>query len=135
MSVDDSDIVDRAVPWRVFLGVGIFIAVLAIIYWFVSYEDAGTTMLVLASCLALFCGVWFYLQDRQRPRAPAGDAAESRHDAPAYLPDASVWPIAVGAGAALALNGLILGWAYAVPGAALLALAVVGFVVQSRRRV
>ena len=132
---NDEGVADRAVPWRVFLGVGIFIAVLAIIYWFVSYEDAGTTMLVLASCLALFCGVWFYLQDRQHPRAPAGDAAESRHDAPAYLPDASVWPIAVGVGAALGLNGLILGWAYSVPGAALLALAVVGFVVQSRRRV
>src|SRR4029079_16710484 len=82
MSADRQAAADRAVPWRVFLGVGVFIAVLAIVYWFVSYEDAGTTMLVLASCLALFCGVWFYLQDGQRPRAPAGDAAESRHDAP-----------------------------------------------------
>jgi hypothetical protein len=125
---------DHAVPWRVFLGVGVFIAVLAIIYWFVSYEDAGTTMLVLASCLALFCGLWFYLQDRKRGVATAG-ATGSRDAEASYLPDTSVWPIAVGAGAALALNGLILGWAFAVPGVALLGLAVVGFVVQSRRRV
>jgi len=134
MSTDRQAAADRAVPWRVFLGVGVFIAVLAIIYWFVSYEDAGTTMLVLASCLALFCGIWFYLQDRRRVVEPTG-GADRRDAAPPYLPDASVWPIAVGVSTALALNGLIIGWAYAVPGAALLALAVVGFVVQSRRRV
>ena len=124
---------DQAVPMRVFLGVGAFIAILAVVYWFVSYEDAGTTMLVLASCLALFCAVWLYLQDRKGRVAPAGDFPGDEQSAP-YLPDASVWPIAVAAGAALALNGLILGWAYAVPGAALLGLAVGGFVLQSRRR-
>jgi len=134
MSTDRQAAADRAVPWRVFVGVGVFIAILAIVYWFVSYEDAGTTMLVLASCLALFCGIWFFLQDRRRAGEPTVD--EERRDAASpYLPDASVWPIAVGVGTALALNGLIIGWAYAVPGVTMLALAVVGFVVQSRRRV
>jgi hypothetical protein len=124
---------DHAVPWRVFAGVGVFIAALAVVYWFVSYEDAGTTMLVLASCLALFCGVWFYLQDRKRPVETASEAATGDAVVP-YLPSASAWPLVVGIGAALTLNGLIVGWAYAVPGAALLGLAMLGFVGQSRRR-
>ena len=122
-----------AVPWRIFVGTGVFIAVLAVVYWLVSYEDAGTTMLVLASCLALFCGFWFYLQDRKRSAGPAEESPQDDTTRP-YLPDASVWPFAVGIGAALTLNGLIIGWPYAVPGAALLALAVTGFVSQSRRR-
>jgi len=103
------------------------------VYWFVSYEDAGTTMLVLASCLALFCGAWLYVQDRARPVATGGESAHGDAAHP-YLPDASVWPFVIGIGAALTLNGLILGWPYAVPGVVLLGLAVVGFVGQSRRR-
>ena len=124
---------DHAVPWRVFAGVGVFIAALAVVYWFVSYEDAGTTMLALASCLALFCGIWLYLQDRKRTVAPAVEVVSPDVTRP-YLPDASVWPLAVGIGATLTLNGLIIGWPYAVPGVAALGLAVVGFVAQSRRR-
>ena len=124
---------DHAVPWRLFAGIGVFIAALAVVYWFVSYEDAGTTMLVLASCLGLFCGTWLYLQDRAR-RVEAGDDSAHGDATRPYLPDASVWPFVIGIGAALTLNGLILGWPYAAPGAALLGLAVVGFVGQSRRR-
>jgi hypothetical protein len=45
-----------------------------------------------------------------------------------------MWPFIVGLGAALALNGFILGWAYAVPGTAVLAIGMLGFIAQSRRR-
>ena len=121
---------DLRVQWQLFLGVAAFIALLAAVYWFVSYEDAGTTMLALSCGLALLFGSWLYLQDRRSAHAP-----ETEEDAPGeYLPASSVWPLGVGVGAALTLNGLILGWGYAVPGAALLALAVAGFVAQSRRR-
>jgi hypothetical protein len=123
---------DLRVQWQLFTAVAGFIALFAIIYWFVSYEDAGTTMLGLASGLALLCGGWLYLQDR-RSTHPSVEHADAHADAE-YLPTASVWPLAVGVGAALTTNGLILGWPYAAPGAALLALALVGFVGQSRRR-
>ena len=33
------------VQWRMFAGIGVFIAVIAVVYWFASYEDAGTVML------------------------------------------------------------------------------------------
>ena len=122
---------DLRVQWQLFGAVAGFIALIAVVYWFASYEDAGTTMLALASGLALLCGGWLYLQDRR-----AADQATSRDVGTHadYLPTASVWPLGIGVGAALTTNGLILGWPYAVPGAALLALAVAGFVAQSRRR-
>jgi hypothetical protein len=164
---------DAAVPWRIFVGIAVFMALIAVVYWFVSYEDAGTVMLALASGLALLFGGWLFLQDRRRPGAvtrpapathpapaptvthpapapagarPAAAPAGAVTDAPGsagapaaatehpYLPEASVWPFVMGLGALVALNGLILSWAYAVPGAALLVFGVVGFVAQGRRR-
>lgn len=125
---------DAQVQWQLFLGVAAFIVLITAVYWFVSYEDAGTTMLALSAGLALLFGGWLYLQDR-RPHAPAADGEHGEHDEHGeYLPTASVWPLAIGVGAALAINGMILGWPYAVPGAAFLALGVAGFVAQSRRR-
>jgi uncharacterized membrane protein HdeD (DUF308 family) len=124
---------DAAVPWRVFLAVGGFVAVLAIVYWFTSYEEAGTALLALASVLSLWCGTYLWLQRRPRPAgADAGSAPAG--DTTAYLPHASVWPFAIGLGAATILNGLVLGIWVIVPGAALMALGIGGFVRQTRRR-
>lgn len=120
---------DLRVQWQLFAAVAAFIALIGLIYWFVSYEDAGTTMLALASGLAALCGGWLYLQERRSAHVPIHD-----DPGPQYLPTASIWPLAIGVGLALTVNGLILGWPYALPGAGLLALAVVGFVAQSRRR-
>jgi cobalamin synthase len=122
---------DAAVPWRVFLVVGGFVAVLAIVYWFTSYEEAGTALLALASVLSLWCGAYLWLQQRPRPDQPGAGAAPAPA---AYLPHASVWPFAIGLGAATILNGLVLGIWVIVPGAALMALGIGGFVRQTRRR-
>jgi hypothetical protein len=122
---------DAKVPWRVFLVIGAFVAVLAIVYWFTAYEDAGTTALALAAVLSLWCGAYLWLQQRPRPEEPLGGPQEP---AAAYLPHASVWPFAIGLGAATVLNGLVLGIWVVVPGAALMALGIGGFIRQTRRR-
>jgi uncharacterized membrane protein YfcA len=118
------------VQWRIFLGMAAFIAVLGAVYWFVSYEDAGTTLLALAAGLALLFGVYLFLQDRRRPERRTGSAPEPHH----YLPEASVWPFGIGFGVFLAFNGLILGPAWTLPGAVLVATSLGGFAAQSRRR-
>jgi hypothetical protein len=132
-----SDRRDATTQWRIFVSMGTFIAVITIVYWFVSYEVAGTTMLALAAALALFCGAFLR---REEGRLEAGGvapteagAAREVDDGP-YLPSASIWPFAIGISAALALNGLVIGWPYAVPGVALLGLGVTGWVGQGRRR-
>jgi uncharacterized membrane protein YfcA len=119
---------DLKVQWRIFLGLAAFIAVIGAIYWFVSYEDAGTTLLALAAGLALMCGGYLFVQDR-RPRPATPEAHE-----PQYLPHESVWPFGIGFGVFLAFNGLILGPAWALPGAVIVATSLGGFVAQSRHR-
>jgi hypothetical protein len=123
---------DRSVPLRVFLAVGGFYLLMAVIYAPISDEWAGTTMLFLAATVATWCAIYLWLQQRPRPDQPT---APGRSGAvTAYLPHASVWPFAIGLGAATILNGLVLGIWVLVPGAALMALGIGGFVRQTRRR-
>ena len=125
---------DRAVPWRVFLAVGAFVLLMGGIYWGTAYEEGGTVMLILAAVLSLWIGGYLWLRTREpaaeRPATGAWVGAEGA----GYLPHASVWPFAIGLGAATVANGLVLGVWLIVPGAALMALGIGGFVRQTRRR-
>jgi len=133
---------DRAVPWRVFLGVGASVLVLGAIYWGTAYEEGGTVMLIVAAVLSLWIAAYLWLRTRG-PAAEPVEVAASRgqptadrqaEEAAHYLPHASVWPFAIGLGAATVANGLVLGVWLIVPGAALMVLGIVGFVRQTRRR-
>ncbi|HEX8804078.1 MAG TPA: cytochrome c oxidase subunit 4, partial [Acidimicrobiales bacterium] len=129
---------DAAVPWRVFAAVGLFGLLLAVVYWFTSYEEAGSALLAVAGVLSLWCGVYLWLQHRPPRAAPADARTAGRPAEPAgtagYLPHASVWPFVIGVGAATVLNGLVLGTWVILPGALLLVLGLGGFVAQTRRR-
>jgi uncharacterized membrane protein YfcA len=120
---------DLRVQWKIFLALAALIALYAVIYWFVSYEDAGTTLLALAAGLALLFGGYLFVQDRK-----AGPAAASPEPEEHYLPESSLWPLGIGVGVFLAFNGLILGLAWTVPGVVLVATSVGGFIRQSRHR-
>ncbi len=141
---------DRKVPWRVFLSIGVFVAVIGLIYWSTAYEESGVVMLLLAGVLSLWIGTYLWLQQRG-PAGPAIEASEAADDATAaagrglpgtgvaevgehYLPHASAWPFAIGLGGATVANGLVLGLWVIVPGVALMALGIGGFVRQTRRR-
>jgi hypothetical protein len=128
---------DRTVPLRLFLAIGTGITLLAVVYAATAYEEAGIVLLFLAAALSLWCGIYLWLQQR-----PAAVEAGADDDALAvaegveahYLPHASVWPFAIGLGAATIANGLALGIWVVVPGAAILAIGIGGWVGQSRRR-
>jgi hypothetical protein len=115
-----------AVQSRIFLGIAVFMAVIGVVYWFASYEPAGTTMLGLSSALAAVCGVYLQVQSEH--------ATTEAHAEEHYLPHSSGWPFGIGVGALLAVNGMIVGFGYAIPGLVVLAIAVVGLISQSRRR-
>jgi hypothetical protein len=134
---DDRDVPptdDRVVSWRIFLGIGVFMAFLAVLYWFTSYEDAGTALLALSGVLALWFGSYLWLQQRRADSALQADIDAEQDGGPLYLPHASAWPFAIGLGAATLANGLVLGIWVVVPGVALLTLGIGGFVHQSRHR-
>jgi hypothetical protein len=125
---------DRTVPWRLFTAVGVLVGVIAAIYWFTAYEDAGSVLLALSAVLATWTGTYLWLQLRQSHRAAGETTAVAEPEAHAYQPHASVWPFAIGLGAATLLNGLVLGIWVVVPGGALMALGVGGFIRQTRHR-
>jgi Cytochrome c oxidase subunit IV len=132
---------DAAIPWRVFLAVGLFVLVMGGIYWGTAYEEGGTVMLILAAVLSLWIGAYLWLRTRASDAARAQpvervepSAADDRGGAAAYLPHASAWPFAIGLGAATVANGLVLGVWVIAPGVALMALGIGGFVRQTRRR-
>ncbi len=141
---------DRKVPLRMFLAIGGGLTVIGVIYWATAYEESGTVMLLIAAVLALWVGIYLWLQQRRRmgpviesqqavgEAIAAEGAGRAGTGAPAglvhYLPHASAWPFAIGLGAATLANGLVLGLWVIVPGAALLALGIGGFVRQTRRR-
>ena len=118
---------DPNFSWKMFAGISVFMGVIGVVYWFASYEPAGTTMLALAAALAGLCGLYLRVESG-RDESAQGDGEEQ------YLPHSSVWPFGIGLGALLAANGAIVGFGFAIPGVVLLMFAVVGFVAQSRRR-
>ncbi|MEO5679334.1 MAG: cytochrome c oxidase subunit 4 [Acidimicrobiales bacterium] len=113
---------------QAYLGLGALLVVMAALYWFTSYENAGAIMLLLAACLALLIGAYLAWAARQTTTEPADEA-----DGP-YLPHASAWPFFIGVAVLVTANGLALGLWALVPGAIGLVLALIGYAGQSRRR-
>jgi len=146
---------DHKIPWRVFGVIALVLTAIGAIYWFASYENAGTVMLLVAAILAWWVGGYLFLRERAAPaptieRTPAeaeqptaageapapsaGTVVAAEHEAEEYLPHASVWPFVIGLGGAAIGVGIVVGLWVAVPGVAVLALGVGGFVRQTRRR-
>jgi Cytochrome c oxidase subunit IV len=119
------------------LGITAFFIVLGAVYWFTSYEDAGTTMLVATSLLGLLAGGYLFLQSRRYP-----PRAQDRPDATLEegagpvdeFPAPSIWPFVFGLGATVFATGFIFGIWVILPGAAILGLGIVGMILQSRGR-
>lgn len=144
----DPPIVDPKVPTRIFLFVGLFLLALGILYGATAYEESGTVMLLGGGALGLWIGAYLWLQLRagtDDDEAAGPDTATARVPSAAaegvvveheglYLPHASAWPFAIGLGAATLANGLVLGLWVIVPGVALMAIGIGGFVRQTRRR-
>ena len=136
--------IDSRVPTRMFLFIGAFVLVLGVIYAISSYEESGIVMLFSAAALGIWIAVYLWLQLRDDAHAEEAalptevDAVPGSSGAvkgaEMYLPHASAWPFAIGVGAATLANGLVLGLWVIVPGLALLALGVGGFIRQTRRR-
>ena len=119
------------------LGV-VFLAVIAAIYWFTSYEDAGTTLLTVCALAYLLLTSYLFVQGRRlgRPRP------EDREDATiadasgiiGYFPAASVWPVGLALGVIVIALGLVFGPWFFVVGFILTVGAIVGYAVEAQAR-
>ena len=119
------------------LGVGVFFGVIGVIYWFTSYEDGGTMMLIGTCTLGLLPGAYyFYWHRRMGNRRP-----EDREDATIEegagvidsFPGSSIWPFVLGMGAFVTVLAMIFGIWLLFPGISLIVTALTGVTAESRR--
>jgi hypothetical protein len=120
-----------------FVGVTAFFVVIATIYAFTSYEDAGTVLLIAAALLGLFLCAYLLRESRRiapRPEdRPDATLADGAGEVQAF-PAASIWPFAFGFGATALATGVIFGIWIAVIGAALFVFGAIGYVLEARRQ-
>lgn len=118
-----------------YLGITAFFILIGTIYWFTSYEDAGTTMLAASSLLGLLAGGYLLFQARKFPPRP-----EDRPDATLAegagrvdrFPASTVWPFVFGFGATVLATGFVFGVWVVLGGAIVLVFGVIGMIRQSR---
>jgi Cytochrome c oxidase subunit IV len=120
----------------VLLFIGGFFGLVSIIYWFLSYEDAGGIMLVGTFLLGCIPGGYYFWWSRRMPPRPEDQPDASVEDGAGVVgafPGSSVWPFVLGAAAFFVAAALVFGaWTLAI-GFFLAAVAVIGVVVESRR--
>jgi hypothetical protein len=117
------------VEWRLFAGAAAFYTVTATIYWFVSYEQAGTAMLAASVPAFALIGLWLVFQSRRhgsRPEDRDATPADAAEDL-GYFPASSAWPFVLSAGVVVLANGLVFGPPIAVVGLLLMVAGVFGY--------
>ena len=120
----------------ILLFLGVFFGIVGIVYWFWSYEDAGTAMLVGTCTLGFLPGSYYFFWHRRM-----GQRVEDREDASIAegagdinsFPSSSIWPFVMGMGAFVTLISLVFGIWLIFPGISLIITALVGVTAESRR--
>lgn len=121
---------------RLFLGATVFLAVIGIVYWLTSYEDAGSVMLAAAATMALLAGSAIWYLARRTPVRPEDreDATIADGKGPVdVFPTETIWPFAVGLSGALMASGFAFGLWLVLTGAGAFTLSVIGYLAEARR--
>jgi hypothetical protein len=120
----------------ILLFLGLFFGLVGVVYWFWSYEQAGTAMLIGTCTLGFLPGSYYWYWHRRM-----GKRVEDRDDASIAegagdidsFPSSSIWPFVLGMGAFLTVNSLVFGIWLIFPGISLILTALVGVTAESRR--
>lgn len=133
------------------IGVGIFMGCIAVIYWFLSYDDGGGMMLLGSCLLGMLPGAFYFYWHRRfrgsrfffwgKLDSAVGDRPEDRKDATIEdgagvidsFPGSSIWPFIFGTGAFITLLALVFGAWLAFPGVSVILIALIGVTAESRR--
>lgn len=125
------------VEWRLVAGLGAFLAPWAALYWFTSYEHAGSVMLAGSVAMFLFLGAYILtLARRTAPRPEDRSDASPNEDEEdlGFFPSASVWPFVIGVAAVMIAYGLVFSRWVAFPGLLLIVTAAVGYAREAQAR-
>ena len=120
----------------VLLFVGFFFGLVGLVYWLLSYEDAGSVMLLgtfLLGCVPGFYYLWWSRRMNPRPADNPDATLEDGAGVVGAFPGSSIWPFVLGLGATFVALALVFGaWTLGV-GLFLAVSALVGVVYESRR--
>jgi hypothetical protein len=124
------------VAWKMFAGIAVFYAILAVVYHQLSHEIIGTAALALSTGLAALIAFYFWYTSRRVGLQPQDNDEGEIHEGAGelgFFSPYSWWPLAVAATSILVGLGLILGWWLTVIGIGLLVASVVGFTFEYSR--
>lgn len=118
-----------------YFGVTAFFIAIGTIYWFTSYEDAGSLMLAASAVLGLMVGGYlFHLSRRIDPRPgdrPDATIAEGAGPVDSF-PGPTIWPFVLGFAFTVLATGVIFGVWVLLPGGVLLLYAIIELVRAAR---
>jgi cytochrome c oxidase subunit IV len=120
---------------RFLLGAGGFAVLVGIVYWFLSYEDAGFVLLTLMGLASALIGGYLLYRGHALRRPEDDPDAEYSSDAGAVVgrfSSGSIWPLVMGIGTATALQGFIFGAWLVGFGLVIFAWAAIGLMLESR---
>ena len=125
--------------WVLFVGLSIFYAIVAVIYWLVGGEPVGITAIALSGGLALIVGfyLWFTAkrlgnvlpEDNQQ-----GEIADSAGELGFFSPH-SWWPLPVALSMCALTLSLVIGWWLTVISLGALVISIIGMVTEYEKPV
>jgi hypothetical protein len=117
-------------------GGAVFYGILALVYWFITGEIAGTTALTLTAGLAALAGFYLLFTAHRLGPLPEDNALANTEDADpdyGFFSPHSWWPLAVGFSTMIVLLGLVFAAWLVILGVGLLLGALVGFMFEYYR--
>jgi hypothetical protein len=123
--------------WRLFLGIGLFYALITVVYAELSKEIVGSLALLLSTLLAILLGFYFWFIDRRTagflPEDDLDGEISDRAGELGFFSPHSWWPLPLGFFMTLAGLGVLLGWWLTIIAVAGLLISIYGFVMQYQR--
>ena len=123
--------------WKLFLGIGVFYALVTVVYAELSKEIVGSLALLLSTLLAILLGFYFWFIDRRTDGFLPEDNLEGeisdRAGELGFFSPHSWWPLTLGFFMTLAGLGVLLGWWLTIIAVAGLLISIFGFVMQYQR--
>lgn len=118
---------------KVFLLSALFSATIGAIYLLISYEWAGTSLLLAMGTAPLIVAVFLFRATGGAPSPEDRDDADPGEGAGPLgtLPHGSLWPVVLAGGASLAAGGLVFGSWLVVLGLVVATVSVIGWMRES----
>jgi len=120
---------------RFLIGAGAFSATVAVVYWYLSYEDAGFAMLLFMGMASAMIGGYLLWKMGRVPRAeddPDAEHAAASGATVGRFSSGSIWPLVMGMGLAIGVQGFVFGLWLLGFGVTLFVWATVGLMLESR---